>query len=201
VCGQWTLKNTQLAFEYAHYHWDHYNFPTYYGYENDCTDYVSQLLHAGGMPMLRAYEKGKDSWFTMPGVLGFPNYEPYHSDSWVQVEVLYHQLLNTGLARPLTKGEIPHAGDIVFFHWYLHGEPPIDHVGMIVSGNNDHPATEIYTSHTNNRLTTMEAEYKEIGKYLHERNKAIPASEYGRGKWWQWYVLRPIHLSAYVPPE
>jgi Putative amidase domain/PKD domain/Concanavalin A-like lectin/glucanases superfamily/WD40-like Beta Propeller Repeat len=201
VCGQWTLKNTQSAFEYAHYYWDHSNYPAYYTYENDCTDYASQLLHAGGMPMLRVYEQGKDSWFTMPGVLAYPHYEPYHSASWVQAEVLYHQLLNTGVARSLTKGEIPQAGDLVFFHWRLHGEPPIDHVGMIVSGNNNHPATEIFTSHTNNRLSTMEAEYKEIGKYLHERNKAIPAYEYGRGKWWQWYVLRPIHLSAYVPPE
>lgn len=196
VCGTWEHFSTELAYLYAQrYHLKSNR--EFYEYGNDCADYVSQLLLAGDMKMLRAYQFGTDSWWTYanPDFLGAP---PLHSTSWSVADTLYRQLQNTGVARPLKRGETPHAGDIVFFDWFP-SKGRINHVGMIVAGNNHNPTTEIYTSHTANRLLSMAAEYKEIGKYLHEVDPKISASEDARGAHWEWYILRPIHLSAYVP--
>ncbi len=198
VCGIWTRKNTEAAYQYAK-EWAERPNPQFHQEENDCADYVSQLLHAGGMQMLRAYEYGTDSWWAQLVPVQYPHYIPNHSESWVLVEKLYHQLRNTGVARPLRATETPHAGDIVFFHWGPE-KKILNHVGMIVAGNNHNPSTEIFTSHTANRRWSMEEEGKAIGRYLHELDHSIAPNEIARKDHWEWYILRPIHTSAYVEP-
>jgi hypothetical protein len=199
VCGRWTAENTERAYQYAHKYHARDN-SAFFAYDDDCTDFVSQLLFNGGMAMLRSGEYGTDSWWTegTSALLNAAGIPPHHSESWALAEKLYHQLRNTGVARPLVAGETPHAGDLVFFHWYPE-RAQINHVGMIVSGNNHNPVTEIYTSHTKPRFWSMSSEYKEIGESLHDMDSHIRASESARGLHWQWYILRPVHLSAYVP--
>jgi hypothetical protein len=208
VCGTWTSRSTIGAKIYAEAFAEEPNEEVYYTYEDDCTDYVSQLLLNGEMKMLRAFETGKYSWWTKPTnnhyrTLGakFLGLHPPDSTSWSVAETLYHQMRNTKVAVPVEGKTVPHAGDVVFFHWGFPGAQRIGHVGMIVSGNNNSPSHEAYTQHTRNALTTMAAEYVAIGVYLHNHDHAISASENQRGKHWQWYVLRPVHLGAYVPNE
>ncbi len=197
VCGSWNARNTELAYYYAKRYYKNAN-PEFYEYEDDCTDYVSQLLFAGGMQMLRLGEEVENAWWTKVSEQYFGVFIPDHTKSWSAVEALYHELRNNGLARPLKSGETPRAGDLIFFHWYP-AKDQINHVGMIVAGNGRNPSTEIYTSHTRSRLWSMTREYEEIGHYLHELNPHISPTEDARGRHWNWYILRPMHLSAYVP--
>jgi cell wall-associated NlpC family hydrolase len=181
----------------------------YYGPSNgeeegdDCTNYVSQILRNAEMPMLRQYEHGEDDWWTIPAPQHVPfGAAPDHTNNWSVAEVLYHRLRETGLAAPLTGSETPHAGDLVFFQWRTPGwrKSTIDHMGMIVSGNNGDPAHEIYTSHTANRLIPMTKEYDQIGEYLHGLEPKFAPSENQRGRHWEWFILRPVHLAIYVKP-
>ncbi len=198
VCGTWNDINTKSAYAYAKRYYKNHNPEYYYYEEDDCTDYMSQLLWAGGFQFLRAGEEIENAWWTYDSSAYFGLLPPHHAKAWAAAEALYHELRNNGLARPLKSGEVPQAGDLVFFHWYP-ARAAINHVGMIVAGNNHNPSTEIYTSHTSNRLGSMSKEYEEIGYYLHKIDPRISPTEDARGLHWQWYVLRPIHLSAYVP--
>jgi Concanavalin A-like lectin/glucanases superfamily/Putative amidase domain/WD40-like Beta Propeller Repeat len=205
VCGTWNSTHTEAANRYSIHYAGRYNEAFYKFSEDDCTNFVSQLLFAGGMEMLRAFEKGKDSWWAKPPLKRYAETElppPVHSysTSWARAETLYHQLRNTGVAVPLKPGQTAHAGDIVFFHWNF--EPAsarINHVGMIVAGNDHDPSTEMYAQHQPGRRWKMTEEYRQIGIYLHEHNSSFSATDTRRGDNWQWFVLRPVHLGAYVP--
>ena len=53
------LKSDRLnAVKYAERWWNEYN-PEYVKFENDCTNYISQCLHAGNAPHGRLSETGK----------------------------------------------------------------------------------------------------------------------------------------------
>jgi hypothetical protein len=206
VCGKWTAFDTEGAYHYAKEWHARDNAKWFFTYGNDCTNYVNQLLLNGMQELGAEREEVYDWWTKSPGLLEtvFPFVEPPHSPSWSLAEVLYHHLLDDGLARQLKANETPRAGDIVFFHWErpkpLAPLPPINHVGMIVAGSNSDPSTEIYTQHTTPRFWHMTDEYKEIGKYLHTISKGkVAVTEDERGKWWKWYVLRPVHSTAWVP--
>ena len=207
VCGNWSFLDTHRAAEYAEAYGESVS-PEYGEHPGtDCANYVSQLLHEGGMPMLAAYKHVRLDWWSRgPSIVaGGKLIAGEQTNSWDGSENLYYHLLQAGLARPLKRSETPEAGDVVFFHWSPDhkvkvGEPiKINHVGMIVAGNNHNQATEIYTSHTEDRRWSMSKQFKAIGAYLHSLNSHIAPSEDARGEWWQWYVLRPIHLGAYVP--
>jgi hypothetical protein len=202
VCGDWSFVDTQTAYEYAELFAHHANHEYYETYENDCANYVSQILHEAAVPFLADNKHVNLAWWTREvqfvelGKLVAYNHD--HTNTWTVAESLYYEMLHTGLARPLKKTESPEAGDIVFFHWFP-SKTPINHVGMIVSGSNADQNTELYTSHTEDRLWSMAQEFKQIGIYLHELKSSISPSEDARGLHWQWYVLRPIHSDAYVP--
>lgn len=201
ACGEWNHINTEFAYQYARAYAHNRNDTYPFFEEEDCANYVSQLLHAGGMEFLGAYEHVKNAWWTEAATpalesIGLHTHN-VDTESWSVAEALYYELLNTGLAHPLRSGETPHAGDVVFFHWFP-SKGLINHVGMIVAGNSDDPETEMYTSHTGNRLWPITDEYKEIGEYLHKLDSKISPTEDERGRHWQWYILRPTHTMAYV---
>ncbi|MCP3741706.1 amidase domain-containing protein [Rossellomorea sp. BNER] len=49
------------AVQYAEYWWNSYN-PAYKSFEVDCTNFISQCLHAGGAPMRGHPNRGKGWW-------------------------------------------------------------------------------------------------------------------------------------------
>lgn len=51
------------AVQYAERWWDEYN-PNYPDFENDCTSFISQCLHAGGVPMWGRPNRSKGWWMT-----------------------------------------------------------------------------------------------------------------------------------------
>src|SRR5699024_1796994 len=52
-----------LAVRYANQWWNSYN-PEYRTFKVDCTNYVSQCLHAGGAPMTEAPNRNEGWWFS-----------------------------------------------------------------------------------------------------------------------------------------
>ena len=72
----------------------------------DCTNFTSQVLHAGGLPMT-------SSWYYRPGSGG--------SRAWVQTEGLLHHLLASGRAELLARG--PYG---LVMTGGRSGRPPID---------------------------------------------------------------------------
>ena len=55
--------NRTKAVEYAETYWNHPN-PAYQTFEVDCTNFVSQCLHAGGIPMTATTNRGKGWWYS-----------------------------------------------------------------------------------------------------------------------------------------
>lgn len=56
-------------------------YPSYNASGGDCTNYVSQCLYAGGMPMVKGTEYGRDGWFYVPGSRSATwTYAPYLRD-------------------------------------------------------------------------------------------------------------------------
>ncbi|MGN1400436.1 MAG: amidase domain-containing protein [Bacillus sp. (in: firmicutes)] len=51
------------AVKYADTWWNEYN-PAYRSFENDCTNYISQCLHAGGGPMRGAPNRSSGWWYS-----------------------------------------------------------------------------------------------------------------------------------------
>lgn len=54
--------NRMKAVQYAETWWNGAN-PRYQKFEVDCTNYVSQCLHAGGVPMEYSYQRGRGWWY------------------------------------------------------------------------------------------------------------------------------------------
>jgi len=100
-------------------------------YDNDCTNFVSQALHFGGMYFTRTasgindprhddqslYIRGAGSWWAQK-YTAVPGANRYRSSaSWAVSNVLYTHLLTTGLARSLAPGEPMRTGDAIFARW------------------------------------------------------------------------------------
>jgi hypothetical protein len=56
------IYDRRLAVRYAERWWNSHN-PQYQKFENDCTNYISQCLRAGGAPMRGYPDRGKGWWY------------------------------------------------------------------------------------------------------------------------------------------
>jgi Putative amidase domain len=57
------VYNREQAVAYANTYWNSYN-PAYrYFSTNDCTNFISQCLHAGGYPMVGGDHRGRGWWY------------------------------------------------------------------------------------------------------------------------------------------
>lgn len=54
--------NRYQAVLYAEKYWNSYN-PAFQKFENDCTNFVSQCLYAGGIPMIFSKNRGQGWWY------------------------------------------------------------------------------------------------------------------------------------------
>ncbi|MBD3107163.1 amidase domain-containing protein [Bacillus sp. AGMB 02131] len=55
--------NRLKAVQYAERYWQEYN-PAYHAFEDDCTNFISQCLHAGGVPMWGKPNRGNGWWYS-----------------------------------------------------------------------------------------------------------------------------------------
>jgi hypothetical protein len=131
----------ERAVAYAHRYWDSAN-PAYPRFNDDCTNFISQCLHAGGIPMLFAKEKTR-GWWMRGGKAGTWSF------SWSVAHSLY-LLLKSGKA-PMY-AEQKHAaeellpGDVICYDF--NGDGRFQHNTIVVA--KDEFNMPLVNAHTSN---------------------------------------------------
>jgi hypothetical protein len=120
--------------------------PDYPKFDNDCTNFVSQALRAGGWQLRDGVNPANlDNWhYDLWGPRG-PSY------SWSRAPSLYSFARRSGRGRPLDNIWNARLGDILFPDWDPNGRPDgkIDHA-MIVSSYHNQPYISQHSSHRQN---------------------------------------------------
>lgn len=126
------------AVRYAERWWNSYN-PEYPVFEVDCTNYISQCLHAGGAPMRGAPDRSNGWW--------------YQQDNWSYSWAVSHSMRwylsgsTTGLqARELDNPENLIPGDVICYDF--EGDGRFDHTTIVV--NKDAYGMPLVNAHTDN---------------------------------------------------
>ncbi|WP_144463048.1 amidase domain-containing protein [Siminovitchia fortis] len=124
--------------QYAERWWDEYN-PAYRKFDVDCTNYVSQCLHAGGAPM-RGYPNRSKGWWYRNNNWSF---------SWAVAHALKNYLQNStaGLrAREVQEPQELQLGDVICYDFQ--GDGRFDH-NTVVTGK-DAYGMPLVNAHTYN---------------------------------------------------
>jgi len=142
--------NPEKAVSYAERFWNTTN-PAYPRFTDDCTNFISQCLHAGGIPMLFSKEKGK-GWWMRTGKGGEWSY------SWAVAHSLYLLLKSGGAPmRAVTKNSatelIP--GDIICYDF--DGDGRFQHNTIVVAKDaNQMPLVNAHTTDSSMRYWAYE---------------------------------------------
>lgn len=128
----------RAAVQYAERWWNDYN-PAYKKFDVDCTNYVSQCLHAGGAPM-RGYANRSNGWW-------------YKNENWSFSWAVAHSLrwYLSGSSHGLKGKTIEEAnqllpGDVICYDF--EGDGKWDHNTIVVS--KDENGMPLVNAHTNN---------------------------------------------------
>lgn len=130
--------NRLKAVQYAERWWNEFN-PAYKKFENDCTNYISQCLRAGGAPM-RGYPRPGNGWWMQGNKWSF---------SWTVAHSmrLYLPSSKLGLrAREVGSAEMLKLGDVICYDFQ--GDGRFDHT-TIVTGH-DADGMPLVNAHTYN---------------------------------------------------
>jgi hypothetical protein len=105
------------------------NYPTYPIFSSDCTNFVSQAVHAGGYPFRNEAGTGTDSWWIIrSGPTKDTGYVWGYNNSWVNV-VDYYNFLIADNPGGFPEGSAPGSstnyytpnsvvtGDVLFYDW------------------------------------------------------------------------------------
>ncbi|ACV57511.1 amidase domain-containing protein [Alicyclobacillus acidocaldarius] len=109
------------AVRYADAWWDGTN-PRYPRFSDDCTNFVSQCLFAGGLPMWGEPDRASGWWFQF-GV------KPNWSYSWSTAHALYLVLTKAFGARVVSDPAELRIGDVIFYDW--NGEGTYHHSTIV----------------------------------------------------------------------
>jgi hypothetical protein len=126
------------AVKYAERWWNSYN-PAYRSFENDCTNYISQCLHAGGAPM-RGYPNRSKGWWCQNNNWSY---------SWTVANALRWYL--SGSKQGLRGEEMNSAdqlrpGDVICYDF--DGDGHWQHTTMVVAKDKD--GMPLVNAHTTN---------------------------------------------------
>lgn len=113
------------AYQYAERWWNDHN-PQYTNMGVDCTNYVSQILFAGGLPMVRTGKRQSGWWYSHKG-----NTWSY---SWAVAHALSRYLSTSGGAfhtQIVAGPEALDIGDVISYDWQ--GSGRYDH-NTVVTG-------------------------------------------------------------------
>lgn len=99
------------AYKYAELWWNGFN-PQYKKMEgNDCTNYISQVLHAGGMPMVGGQNRGAGWWYRWQGKGHNWSYSWSVAHSFTIALQKYLHAVQVGDPRQLK------VGDLICYDW------------------------------------------------------------------------------------
>lgn len=134
------------AVQYAERWWNEFN-PQYYKFTDDCTNYISQCLHAGNIPMWGEPNKNRGWWIRGKS----------WSYTWTTAHSLYY-LLKAGVGirtKEVQKAEELNLGDIICIDFEGNGR--FDH-NLIVTAKdqNEMPLVNAHTMNSRHRYWTYE---------------------------------------------
>ncbi|WP_188067262.1 amidase domain-containing protein [Brevibacillus brevis] len=142
--------NAANAVAYAERYWNTTN-PVYPRFTDDCTNFISQCLHAGGIPMLMSKEMGK-GWWIRTGKGASWSY------SWTVAHSLYLLLKSGGAPmRAVTKSSAAELvpGDIICYDF--NGDGRFQHNTIVVAKDaNQMPLVNAHTTDSSMRYWAYE---------------------------------------------
>ncbi|MGD9677633.1 MAG: amidase domain-containing protein [Vulcanibacillus sp.] len=136
------IYNREKVVIYANNWWNNYN-PRFLHFENDCTNYVSQCLWAGGAPM-KLGNVGMGWWYR-----GYGSKSDSWSYSWAVAHMLNSYLQNNkkGLtATPIINPELLTIGDVICYDF--EGDGRWNHNSIVTA--KDYIGTPLVNAHTIN---------------------------------------------------
>ncbi|MDA3128545.1 hypothetical protein GJS40_00505 [Aliibacillus thermotolerans] len=139
--------NRRAAVQYAERWWNDYN-PAFHAFQNDCTNYVSQCLYAGGAPMRGAPDRNQGWW--------------YHGNAWSYSWAVAHSLrwhLSSSLTglTAVEKNEATELGlgDVICYDF--NGDGRWQHTTIVTNfDGNGEPLVNAHTSNSRSRYWTYE---------------------------------------------
>lgn len=126
------------GFRYAELWWNGWN-PAYPQLEDDCTNFVSQCLFAGHLPMQRTDSRSTGWWFRFHS----KETEPW-SYSWTTSHALYSYLLSQRGVKRVSSARDLKVGDVIFYDWS--GQGTFHHSTFVVDF--DHRGDPLVNAHT-----------------------------------------------------
>jgi len=143
--------DANAASQYAQAHATNYN-PSYCRFGNDCTNFASQSVFAGGWPMVTGFYRNTNVWW-FSCLVG--NHICNSSYTWGAAWNFHEFLGISHRADTLSGWQDTIEGDLIFADWDTVGgghlpDGRVDHV-MIVTGKDTQGNTYI-SQHTNDRL-------------------------------------------------
>ena len=115
------LYDRVRAARYADAWWDGTN-PRFPRFSDDCTNFVSQCLYAGGLPMWGEPDRAAGWWFQF-------GQSPVWSYSWSTAHALYLALTTAFGARVVSDPAELRVGDVIFYDW--NGEGTYHHSTIV----------------------------------------------------------------------
>lgn len=144
------VYDRRAAVQYAERWWDDYN-PEYKNFDVDCTNYISQCLHAGGAPMRGMPNRSEGWWFS--GDNWSFSWAVAHSFRW------YLSGSNQGLkGKELERPEDLMLGDVICYDF--EGDGRWNHTTIVVDKDSSGmPLVNAHTSNSRHRYWSYEDSY------------------------------------------
>lgn len=143
------LYDRNAAVAYANLWWDGYN-PAYPKFDNDCANYVSQCLRAGGVPMWGAPNREKGWW--MNGRSWSFSWSTAHSLRW------YLAGETKGITSKIVQSPAElDIGDVIVYDFQNDGR--FDHSAIVTAKDGDVPYVNAHTYNVRQRLWDYKDSY------------------------------------------
>lgn len=202
-CGSGATCGTydgRAAGAYAHQYWRNYN-DRYPRFSNDCTNFVSQALKAGGLKFMRTggynsptptasefvdhFRRGTGSWWSARLSNSAGGYMYRYTASWVRATESYERFLEYGAAVTVDRAALRH-GDILYYQ-FPDGGGRWTHAAIISRITRSGP---IVAQHT----TDLEEPLADVIKRLSEKWESKP----NQGVW-RITAIRPTRTAYNIP--
>lgn len=135
--------NRAAAVAYANQWWDSFN-PAFPVFQDDCTNFISQCLYAGGAPMRGAPARDRGWWMTGQNERWSFSWSVAHSLRW------YLETSKQGLrATRVNSADQLQLGDVIFYDFQGNGR--IDHSTIVTRIEQGIPYVNAHTSNSINR--------------------------------------------------
>lgn len=132
------------AVYYAHQYAFQYN-SAYWAYPNDCADFMSQALRAGGWTDINGAESDPNVWWYNLTLMS-------NSNTWSAADWLVNFVYVSGRGYSLSAFTDLYLGDLMFADWAHNGTPGVpEHTMMLTYKTSDNYTDIRFTYHTTDR--------------------------------------------------